>query len=425
MHVLTLLLGTIVNTLLIAVVVRRLLGVAVGWPRTLLLSVIATTTAGPPLERIFGWVGLGSTEAATSAPGPASLIGLLYIAWVLALEVSVLAVAEAVVPTGTLPGPVELVRGLPGWLRRTRRYLAILRIAAQRGLLRYLGRSRPLVPGGPRRRRDTATSLREALTQGGVTFVKLGQMLATRPDLLPPRYVEELSQLHSQVPAEPWPVVERMLTEELGEEPATAFASIDTEPLAAASVGQVHAATLRTGEEVVVKVQRSNARDLVRDDLDIVTRLAALTERRTTWARRLGTSDLAAGFRRSLHEELDYRVELHSLTTLRSSDTVVIPRAHPTRSTRRTRRSRPSRPRRAGSSRRRCSTWCSSRSSSTASSTPTCTAVTCCSSPTGASPCSTSAPSDGWSAARAPRWCRCCWRSSARTARRRPSGSRV
>lgn len=335
MHVLTLLLGTVVNTLLIAVVVRRLLGVAVGWPRTLLLSVIATTAAGPPLERIFVWVGLGSVDVATTAPWPAALIGLLYIAWVLALEVSVLAVAEAVVPTGTLPGPVELVRGLPGWLRRTRRYLTILRIAAQRGLLRYLGRSRPLVPGGPRRRRDTATSLREALTQGGVTFVKLGQMLATRPDLLPPRYVEELSRLHSQVPAEPWETVGRTLAEELGEDPASAFATISAEPLAAASVGQVHTATLHTGEEIVVKVQRSNARDLVRDDLDIITRLAAMTERRTAWARRLGTSDLAAGFCRSLHEELDYRVELHNLTTLRGNDRVVVPGAHPARSTRR------------------------------------------------------------------------------------------
>lgn len=329
------LLATIFNTVLIAVIVRRLLGVAVGWPRTLFLSAIVTTAASPPLRWILELIGVGPLEQGTSDLVATSLVSLLYGAWVLALEVSFLAVAEAIVPTGTLPGPIELLRGLPGWLRRTRRYLGILGIAARHGLLRYLGSSRPSSPGAPRPRRDTATSLREALTQGGVTFVKLGQMLATRPDLLPMRYVEELSRLHTQVPAEPWGTAQRTLHHELGVPPERVFAHIDPQPLAAASVGQVHAATLQTGEQVVVKVQRATASDLVRGDLDIIARLAALAERRAGWARRLGVRELAAGFRRSLDEELDYRVELHNLATLRGSDQVIIPRAHPAQSSRR------------------------------------------------------------------------------------------
>lgn len=86
---------------------------------------------------------------------------------------------------------------------------------------------------------------------------------------------------------------------------------------------------------MVVKIQRTGAHGLVRSDLDIINHLAALTERRAAWARRLGTKDLAAGFHRSLDEELDYRVELHNLTTLRGSDMVVIPRAFPDQSTHR------------------------------------------------------------------------------------------
>lgn len=106
------------------------------------------------------------------------------------------------------------------------------------------------------------------------------------------------------------------------------FADFDDEPLAAASVGQVHRATLSSGEAVVVKVQRPTARATVTADLDIVNRLAALAERRTGWGRALGTVDLAAGFARSLDEELDYRIELRNLVAC-GSGPIVVPRPHP------------------------------------------------------------------------------------------------
>ncbi len=332
MEPLIVIVATVIHTVFIAVVVRRLLGVAVGWPRTLLLSAMATSLASAPLAWAFDWLGVGAPSE-TADPGATSAVAILLIAWVLALEISILAIAEAIVPTGTLPGPLDLVRGLPAWLRRTRRYLGILGIAARHGLIRYLGPSRPVAPDDPDRPRDTAVALRQALTQAGVTFVKLGQMLGTRPDLLPPRYIDELSRLHSQVPPQGWPLVEATLRDELGADPHTVFGDIEHTPLAAASVGQVHCATLRTGEDVVVKVQRTGARAMVRGDVDIIARLAASTERRTSWARRLGTVDLADGFRRSLDEELDYRVELHNLEALRGSETIVIPRGYPQYST--------------------------------------------------------------------------------------------
>lgn len=310
MSVLGVVFGSLVNALLLSIVARRLLGVPVGWPRTLLLSLFVN--AG--MVGLLGWVldslGLDRTldadRASTEAAAVQFLVLALALAWIVAVEIGILAILEALAPTGSLPGPVELVRTLPARLRRLRRYIAIAGIVLRHGLGRYLtprgGRSGP--PSAA-----TAQALRRALTAGGVTFVKLGQMLSTRPDLLPPAYIDELEKLTSDVPAQPWSVVHETLRAELGRDPDAVFASVDPEPLAAASVGQVHRAVLLDGTQVVIKVQRSDARAQVTADLDIVSRLAAWLQRTAPWARSLGVRDLAAGFAASLEEELDYRVE--------------------------------------------------------------------------------------------------------------------
>ena len=242
-------------------------------------------------------------------------------------------VVEILVPTGSVPGPIEFVRGLPARSRRARRFTEIFGIAARHGLIGSFSRSR--ASSDRLGRPETAIALREALTQGGVTFVKLGQTLSTRPDLLPPTYMHELSKLHSQVPAEPWDAVRQILITELRQPPEQVFRHFDTVPMAAASLGQVHKATLRSGEDVVVKVQRGSASATVRGDLDIITRLARLMEKRTDWASQLGAIDLAEGFGRSLAEELDYRTELRNLTSLHGTDAVIVPGGYPQFSTRR------------------------------------------------------------------------------------------
>ena len=110
----------------------------------------------------------------------------------------------------------------------------------------------------------------------GTTFVKLGQVLATRPDLLPPEWTEELGKLQEQVAPVPFEELNSVLDEDWGEDWRTRFASFDETPLAAGSVGQVHRATLISGEQVVVKVRRPKIREAVRSDLRMMEKLAEL-----------------------------------------------------------------------------------------------------------------------------------------------------
>jgi ubiquinone biosynthesis protein len=158
-----------------------------------------------------------------------------------------LVVAEALVPSGSVPGPLELRRMLRGRLARARRYSQISRIAVRHGLGPYLRGRRRAELDTPDGRERLARSVRLALEEAGVTFVKLGQVLSTRPDLLPAEFVEELGRLTDHVAPAPWDEVEQVLAAELGRPVEAVFADFDRRPLAAASVAQVHAARLRSG----------------------------------------------------------------------------------------------------------------------------------------------------------------------------------
>ncbi len=169
-----------------------------------------------------------------------------------------------------------------------------------------------------------------------MVFVKFGQGLSTRRDLLPPEFTTELGRLQERVSPLPWDQIEQVLGTELG---GTAmFASIDREPLASASIAQVHAATLRTGERVVIKVLRPGVTHLVERDLDIIARLARRTEARAAWARAIGVATLADGYAAGLREELDFRIEAANLAAASAASAaraVVIPRVHHDLSTQR------------------------------------------------------------------------------------------
>lgn len=224
-----------------------------------------------------------------------------------------LVVAEALVPSNTLPGPIYTLRASRRLLRRASRYRQISGILFRHGLAAYLLGGRRAELRTHEGREHLASSMRMALNDGGVTFIKLGQILSTRRDLLPAEFIEHLSQLQDQAVHVPWPDIEATITAELGCSIDTVFATLDRNPLAAASIAQVHVATLHTGQDVVIKVRRPDIDDQIERDLDIVGKLAATVERSTRWGRGIGAINLAQGFAVALREEIDFRVEARNL----------------------------------------------------------------------------------------------------------------
>ncbi|MDC5699032.1 AarF/UbiB family protein [Intrasporangium calvum] len=151
------------------------------------------------------------------------------------------------------------------------------------------------------------------LEQMGPTFIKLGQLLSTRVDLLPAAYTEALARLQDDVEPFPAEEVRTIVEEELGAPIRSLFSEFDDAPLAAASLAQVHRATTRNGRQVVVKVQRPGVREAVRGDMEVLGSIAGKVDRHTEVGRRYGIDNLLSHFRRSLAGELDYRQEAQHL----------------------------------------------------------------------------------------------------------------
>ena len=159
-------------------------------------------------------------------------------------------------------------------------------------------------------------SLASDLEGLGATFVKLGQLLSTRHDLLPDDYTEALARLQDDVEPFPADQVHEVMETDLGARVTDLFANFDDTPLASASIGQVHRATTRSGREVVVKVQRPGVVEQVAGDMDALERVARLVDA-TSAGQRLGTQALLSQFRRVLADELDYRKEAAHLERFR------------------------------------------------------------------------------------------------------------
>jgi ubiquinone biosynthesis protein len=164
----------------------------------------------------------------------------------------------------------------------------------------------------------------------GPTFIKLGQLLSTRSDLLPAAYLEALTRLQDQVEPFSFAEVEEIVSSELGVRLSKAFLDFDATPLAAASLGQVHRATLRDGRQVAVKVQRPGIRQVILEDLEAFSQIAALIDKHTEVGRHFAFQDMLEEFRKTLLRELDYRREAVNLVTLadnlRHYRRLVIPR---------------------------------------------------------------------------------------------------
>ena len=150
----------------------------------------------------------------------------------------------------------------------------------------------------------------------GPTFVKLGQILSSRADLLPEAYLKALSRLQDNVEPFPYTEVERIVQSELGVRLSKAFLEFSTKPIAAASLGQVHRAVLRDGREVAVKVQRPDIRKQIAEDLEVLEEIATFADEHTQFGRQHRFLDILEQFRKTLVDELDYQREAANLTTL-------------------------------------------------------------------------------------------------------------
>jgi ubiquinone biosynthesis protein len=212
--------------------------------------------------------------------------------------------------------------------RHLRRYEQVGRILTRYGFghfLTQLGIGRAITPGLERLRFSSSETLRAtpaervrmAVEELGPTFVKLGQILSTRGDLLPAEFIRELEKLQDTVPPTDFALIQAEVEKELEKPIDQVFPTFDPVPVASASLGQVHFATLPGGEEVAVKVFRPGVDKLIETDLDILLEAAALAEKRTEWGEYYGVLSLAQEFADTLRAEQNYEQEGHNIDRYR------------------------------------------------------------------------------------------------------------
>ena len=193
--------------------------------------------------------------------------------------------------------------------RRQKRLRYVLKIAMTNGVTRTVKFVR-----NREDERELALALRLTLEQCGGIFVKFGQVLSTRKELLSPIFIEELEKLQQQAPPLSKEQVDALLKQNLPAPVDEIFSYFSEEPLAAASIGQVHKAVLRqTNEPVVVKILRPEVKEIMRDDLGILLEFATWISSKSSWAESFGFKDLAIGFAASLREEIDFQIEARNM----------------------------------------------------------------------------------------------------------------
>jgi ubiquinone biosynthesis protein len=189
-------------------------------------------------------------------------------------------------------------------------------------------------------RKSIGERLRHVIQDLGPTCIKMGQIASTRSDIIPADIIKELEKLQDQVEPVPMREAKAVMEAAWGRNLETVFASFDEQPIATASIGQVHAGVLATGERVAVKLQRPGIADTVRTDLEILQHLAALAENRFGWARRFQLQRMMEEFGKALLQELDYTIEGKSTVKIAKQfakdDTVYIPHVFPALTTKKT-----------------------------------------------------------------------------------------
>ena len=294
--------GRVVLAVVLAVVTTsgslRLLGMRRGWPTALLAGGLGWGTAA--------LLGLSLSDWDWGADGLVLHIVAIGIPLTMAVAVTIDLLARAWLvgdwrAGGSRLGPRPL-RAVQRRVSVARRYKELVGIARREGFGPFLNANareeRTTVPEGVR--------LRRVLEAAGGVYVKLGQIAATRVDLLPPEVCDELALLQNRAAPEPVDRMEPVLDRELDGETSQMFESFEWEPLAAASIGQTYAARLRSGEPVVVKVQRPDIAEVMERDIAALSLVAEVAQERTSFGQSIRTGDVLDQFARSLRSELDF-----------------------------------------------------------------------------------------------------------------------
>ena len=306
------LIGIIIPVLILAWLASRLLGIRRSALRSVITSLLGVTlgvllAAASYQGRLPSTFELAIRVAAFSI---VSTMGLA-IAWEFVASPARRTREDRLGRLPHLPRPVKRIRRA---LAPPLRFQQVLRIARRQGLLhrRFASVAGIADPAfGP--------CLRATLEECGGMFVKLGQVASTRGDLLPAPLIEQLTELQSGVAPESAQGIRTVVEEELGRPVEAVFSSFDWDPLAAASIGQVHRAVLASGERVVVKVQRPGIADIVSRDTQAMLSLAGFLQRRTTVGLRVDVVSLVREFTDAVEEELDFSAEARSEARVREN----------------------------------------------------------------------------------------------------------
>ncbi|OKL35369.1 ABC1 kinase family protein [Domibacillus mangrovi] len=201
--------------------------------------------------------------------------------------------------------------GRIGTLRRAPEIVAVFAKHGFAGYIKDLGLAEkiPFTRRGVKEQNVKGEQLRRALEDLGPTFIKLGQFLSTRTDLLPPSWTDPLSKLQSGAPAVPFEEIKKIVESELGQPLDDWLIYMEEVPIGAASIGQVHRAELKDGTEVAIKVRRPGIEPIIRKDISILRQLASLAERNSELARQVSLKAIIDDFAGSLRREMDYRRE--------------------------------------------------------------------------------------------------------------------
>ncbi len=229
--------------------------------------------------------------------------------------------------------------------RHLNRYHRILRVLFKYGfedlvdrlhIDQYLESGLQMINRKPREqieRHSRPERMRMAMEELGPTFIKLGQLLSTRPDFVPPDYLDALAKLQDDVPPFSYAEVCRIFREETGRDPSDIFQYFDTVPLAAASIAQVHQARLDSGAEVVVKVQRPEIENIIAVDLEILAHIAGLMEQYLEEVQGHRPTAIVREFARSLSREIDFTIELTNIQRFErqfsANQTIHVPAVYP------------------------------------------------------------------------------------------------